>query len=171
MALARFRQGLLALVAWARPVNVDAATAALSPRLMELFRRMPRRDQQHALEVLATLRASGASHPALLTAGLLHDVGKIRYPLYLWDRVLVVLVEAAFPNLAARLGAAPPRGWQRPFVIRHQHPAWSADLVAEYGGDALTVTLVRRHADRLPQPPTDEADRLLAALQAADDAN
>lgn len=171
MALARIRQGLLALVAWARPVDLDAAEAILSPRLMDLFRRMPRRDQQHALEVLATLRASRASHPALLAAGLLHDVGKIRYPLYLWDRVLVVLVEAVAPQRAAQWGTAAPRGWQRPFAIRHQHPAWSADLVAEYGGDPILVELVRRHADRLPEPPVTEIDHLLAALQAADDAN
>ncbi|MBX3082391.1 MAG: HD domain-containing protein [Anaerolineae bacterium] len=171
MFLTRFRQGIYALFAWARPVDDAPAVATLPPNLLTLFYQMSRREQQHALEVLATLRANGATHPALLQAGLLHDLGKLRAPFYVWERVMVVLTEAAVPELAHAWGAGEPRGWRRPFVIRRQHAAWSAELVAAAGGDPLTVELIRRHQDKLIGAPHTEADHLLLALQAADDAN
>jgi hypothetical protein len=170
-ALTRVRQGVLALVAWARPVDDAPAAALLSPALVALFRRMSRREQHHALDVLNTLHRQGATHPALLTAGLLHDVGKLCAPFYIWERVLVVLVDAIAPQAARAWGVGEPRGWRRPFVIRHQHAAWGAALAAEAGADALTIDLIRRHQDPCPDPPQAEADRLLQALQAADDAN
>ena len=171
MLLTRFRQGIYALFAWARPVDDAPAVAVLPPSLLVLFRQMSRREQQHALEVLVTLRAHGVTHPALLQAGLLHDLGKLRAPFYVWERVLVVLVEAAAPERAYAWGAGDPRGWRRPFVIRRQHAAWSAEMVAAAGADPLTVELIRRHQDKLTAEPRTEADRLLRDLQAADDAN
>lgn len=170
MALTRFRQGILALVAWARDVDAAPARSLLSPSLLTLFQQMPRREQQHALEVYATLQQLGASDPSLLTAGLLHDVGKLRAPLYLWDRVLIVLVEAALPATAQKLGEGDVRSWRRPFVIRQHHAKWSAEMVAAAGADPLTIELIRRHQDKVTQPTTD-ADRLLLTLQQADDAN
>lgn len=170
MALTRLRQGILALIAWAREVDDAPARSLLSPALLALFQQMPRREQQHALEVYATLRQLGATDPALLTAGLLHDVGKMRAPLYLWDRVLIVVMEAAAPATAKKLGEGDMRGWQRPFVVRQQHAQWSAEMVAAAGADPLTIELIRRHQDKVTQPTT-EADRLLLTLQQADDAN
>ncbi|MFN8419361.1 MAG: HD domain-containing protein [Anaerolineae bacterium] len=170
MALTRLRQGILALVAWAREVDDAPARSLLSPSLLALFQRMSRREQQHALEVYNTLKRLGASNPALLTAGLLHDVGKMRAPLYLWDRVLIVLVEAAMPATAKKIGEGDVRSWRRPFVIRKQHAQWSAEMVAAAGADPLTVELIRRHQDKVAQPISD-ADRLLLTLQHADDAN
>src|SRR5262245_53175210 len=100
----RLRQGIRALLAWARPVNFDRASNVLSPELLSLFRQMRRSEQQHSLNVLRTLQGWGYNDPALLTAALLHDVGKTRAPFHLWDRVLVVLTRAAAPALATRLG-------------------------------------------------------------------
>ena len=171
MSFIRLRQGVYALFAWARPVDDAPAVAVLPPNLLALFHQMPRREQQHALEVLATLRTNGTTHPALLQAGLLHDLGKIRAPFYVWERVLVVLIEAAAPKLAYAWGAGDLYGWRRPFVIRRQHATWSADMVAAAGADPLTVELIRRHQDKLTGETHTEADRLLRDLQAADDAN
>jgi HD domain len=171
MSVRRLRQGVLALVAWARPVDDAPAAGILTPPLLALFRQMPRREQQHALEVLATLRSRGATHPALLTAGLLHDVGKLRAPLPVWQRVLVVLLEKAMPAQVHTWGDGDPHSWRRPFVTRRHHAQWSAEMVATAGADALTLALIRRHQDTLTPAPSSEEERLLAALQAADDAN
>jgi putative nucleotidyltransferase with HDIG domain len=171
MLVARLRQGVLALVAWARPVDDASAAVILPSPLLTLFRQMPRREQQHALEVLATLRRNGGTHLTLLMAGLLHDVGKTRAPLTVWERVLIVVVEAASPSRAEVWSAGELRGWRRPFVVRRQHAAWGAEMVAAAGGDTLLIDLVRRHQDKLPTPPQTEADHLLVALQAADNAN
>lgn len=169
--VARVRQGLRALSAWARPVHHDLAAEILSPDLLALFHRMRRSEQQHSLNVLLTLRRRGQNHPALLQAALLHDVGKSRVPFHLWDRVVVVLVKAAAPALARRWGEGQSIGWRRPFVVSFQHPAWGAEMAAKVGADPLVVELIASHQVHLDHEPRTQTERLLVALQAADDAN
>ncbi len=165
----RLHQGLRALGAWLR--SVDDATAAhyLSPRLYALYRQMRRSERLHSLCVLRALVAEGHTHPDLLAAALLHDVGKACYPFSLPEKVLVVLAKALVPHLYARWGRGQPRGWRRPFVVSAQHPLWGAEMVAQAGGSPLTVTLIRHHAEQPPPTLPEETARLLALLQAADD--
>lgn len=170
-ALSRLRQGARALWAWLQPVNDDLAAQVLPPDLLPLFLRMRRAERQHSLNVLRTLQRRGCAHPAVWQAALLHDCGKTRYPFPLWQRVLVVIVGGIWRERAARWGSAQPRGWRRPFVIRQQHPQWGAEAVEALGGDPLVVQLIAKHAERLSQPPRDDFERLLQALQDADNAN
>ena len=167
----RLRQGLRALFAWAQPVDFDLAASLLAPPLLALFRQMRRSEQLHSLNVLRTLQGWGYADPPLLVAALLHDVGKSRTPFHLWDRVLVVLVRAAAPRFAYRLGQGRLSGLARPFVISYRHPAWSADMVAAAGADSVTVALIREHARYLDSEPRNDHERLLTALQDADNAN
>ena len=172
MAIMRLRQGLRALSSWARPVDDDRAAAVLSPALLDLFHRMRRSEQQHSLNVLRTLRGWGYAEPPLLIAALLHDVGKSRAAYHLWDRVIVVLAKATLPGQVRRWGEqGEPAGWRRPFAVSLQHPRWSAELVQAAGADPLAVELIARHQERLDHGPHTPTERLLVALQAADDAN
>ncbi len=172
-ALYRLRQGLRALVSWLRPVDDTRAARVLSPALFDLYRRMRRSERQHSLRVLRCLIDAGHTEPDLLVAALLHDVGKIRVPYYLPEKVLIVLVKAAAPSLYQQWGRGPAQGWRRPFAVGVQHPAWGADMVAAAGGSPLAVDLIRRHADYLDgrDESDSDADTLLRALQAVDDAN
>jgi hypothetical protein len=167
----RLRQGLRALFAWAQPVDYDLAASVLKPSLLTLFRRMRRSEQLHSLNVLRLLRTQGRTEPSLMIAALLHDVGKTKASFHLWDRTLVVLVRAVAPSLVAHWGQAEPRGWNRPFAISVRHPEWSAEMVTAAGADPLTIELITRHQQYLDHPPTNDTEHLLAALQAADDAN
>ena len=167
----RFWQGLRALGAWLQPVDDGLARQYLSPALFALFEQMRRSERQHSLRVLHDLIAAGHDQPDLLVAALLHDVGKTRIPFFLPEKVLVVLVKAAFPGLYLRWGTGSPQGWRRPFAVSVQHPAWGADMVAQAGGTPLAIELIRRHAEALDGTPHTEADRLLLALQAVDDQN
>ncbi len=63
----------------------------LPPPLFELFCRLTPSEQYHAYHVRQTLAADGQTNPDLLTAALLHDVGKSKMPLAMWERVLIVL--------------------------------------------------------------------------------
>ena len=170
-AIRRVRQGLRALAAFARPVDETAAAALLSPALMHLFRRMTRAEQQHSLRVMRTLRAQGYTDPDLLTAALLHDVGKSRYGLNLVERTLVVLIEALWPGRAAHWSRGAPSGWRRAFVIKAQHPVWSAEDMAAAGASARACTIARRHQERIDPEDTGEMAELVRALQVADDIN
>jgi hypothetical protein len=138
---------------------------------LELFNRFPFSDQWHSYRVLKTVQAAGQTHPDLLAAALLHDVGKIRASLSIWARSLVVLSEALFPSQAAKWGNGPAQGWRSPFVVKARHPEWGAALAHESGSRPLTVTLIRRHQDKLPTKDVTVTDQLLRVLQWADNLN
>jgi hypothetical protein len=169
--IARLRQGLRAIFALASPVDYEAAAEVLSPSLMRLFRRMSRSEQLHSLRVMRTLSAQGHADPDLLAAALLHDCGKSRYRFALPERVTVVLVKKLAPASFARWSMGEPRGWRRPFVIAARHPQWSAEDMESAGASMLAAALARRHQDRVDGVSTSVEDRLLVALQAADDDN
>ena len=165
-ALYRVRQFASALVAQWRPGAIDERPAAevLSPAELALFRRMSPDERRHSLAVLARVRAAGHGDPALLAAALLHDAGKTRVRLYVWERPWPVLARAWRPELAARWGCGEPRGWRRPFVVAAQHPAWGAEMAAAAGARPATVALIAAHQSHGAGAPEGSA-----ALQAADD--
>ncbi len=99
----------------------------------------------------------------MLTAALLHDVGKVLFPLSLFDRVVIVLGKAFFPGRTGRWSEGTPEKYRRPFVVAARHPEWGADLARQAAASLRTVELIRHHQDL---PSTD--DPQLAALQAAD---
>ena len=167
--LRRTRQLWSALFVEPTPQGLNLARKHLSARQMALFMRMDPGEQVHALRVLKTLRRRGEDHPALMVAALLHDSGKLRYPLQVWERVLVVLGGAFFPNQAKVWGRGPARGWRRAFVVAEHHSSWGAELAAECGASPLTVRLIWRHHEPLVTVPETLEDRLLRALQAADE--
>ncbi len=167
----RFAQGLRALGAWFRPVDDDLPRAHLTPALYALYRQMRRSERQHSLRVLQDLLNAGHTDPDLLTAALLHDVGKSRMPFTLPEKVLVVLVKVFTPKLYQRWGNGPAHGWRRPFAVSVQHPAWGAEMVAEIGGSPLAITLIRHHANPPTDASQDDTARLLAVLYAADNRN
>nr|MBI2904632.1 HDIG domain-containing protein [Chloroflexota bacterium] len=139
----------------------------LAPPLFELFCRMTPAEQYHAYEVRQTLAAQGQVDPDLLTAALLHDVGKTRMPLAAWERALIVLGNRFAPQAAdawGRMGGSPP-WWRRPFVVSRQHPAWGAEMVRVAGGAPRTVELILHHQNNHPLDP------MLQALQSADNSN
>jgi hypothetical protein len=179
----RSRQFWNALQARPAPEALSQASAYLTPALQQVFERMSAAEKAHSLAVLNRLLHQGETHPDLLAAALLHDVGKSIAPLRLWERVVIVLGRALFSPQVERWGRQAEPGasgakepWlsrvlKRPFRVASRHPEWGARLVEQAGGSPGCVRLVRRHQDLLNHPPHTEEDRLLAALQAADDEN
>jgi hypothetical protein len=160
----RSRQFWLALTTRPGTVPTDRLSPYLSPAQLTLFRRLQPSEQAHAFLVLERLKEAGQTGPDLLTAALLHDIGKLIAPLTIWDRVLIVLVGRYLPGLAKRWSEGRPRGLRRPFVVAARHPDWGADLAAEAGASPRVLELIRRH-----QTPASADDPQSIALQAADD--
>lgn len=168
----RYRAGqfLRALTARVPEEEMEQAMHMLTPAAQALFRRQAIQDQRHALAVCRALREAGHTNPHLLTAALLHDAGKAAVRLPAWQRALVVLMGRFAPRLLARLSRGAPRGWNRPFVVHARHAEVGAGWARQAGCSPLAVTLIRRHQDRSGRCQS-EQDRLLSALQAADDKN
>jgi hypothetical protein len=152
--------------------DLEQARAVLTDRQMALFTRLHVSEQAHSMRVMRTLLQQDELHPDLLVAALLHDVGKTCHPLYLWERVVIVIARVVFPVQVKVWGSGHPLGWRRPFVVAEQHPAWGAELVAETGASPLVVSLVRNHQVDLDLVSSDISnDRYLVLLQSADQQN
>jgi len=143
----------------------------LPAEMAALFQRLPPADQCHSISVFHTLKEAGEKEPDLLAAALLHDVGKSRFHLNIFERVLIVLVESNFPQRARRWGQGKPDGWKRCFVVAVQHPAWGADMVSSAGGNKTLVGLIREHQTPAATPTGSHFADLLKRLQHADGIN
>ena len=171
----RTRQFWHALGSRPSPEEMALVEALLTAPQKTVFTRMQKSEQAHGLLVLQTLLDSGENDKDLSVAALLHDVGKSRFPLHLWERVEIVLVRKICPAYVKRWGetgtgkSQVPHGWRRAFIIAERHPAWGAEIAAEVGCSQLTTNLIRRHQEQLSVSECDGMeDRLLLKLQAAD---
>jgi hypothetical protein len=152
---------------WAR-TKPPRLEHVLTSKERALYERLDHADRAHALRVLSRVEKAGLTHPALLKAALLHDVGKADAGIRLPHRILRVALGAAMPRLLARLGAR-PHGWQRPFYMLAHHAAVGAAWLEAVGSDELTVNLVRYHEGREVPPALTAHAELLRALRRADD--
>lgn len=158
----------------ARPTHEQLIEAkqVLNPELTRLFMEMQPSEQAHSLDIFHTLVENGETSNDLLSAALLHDVGKSRYPLKVWERIIIVISKALLPKKVHEWGKSSPRGWKRPFVVSEQHALWGAQMVEKAGASSITIEIIRRHQDQTTINPlansNHTADILLNRLQLLD---
>lgn len=168
----RLQQGLRALFAFSQQVDWVLAERYLSPPLLALFRQMDHGEQLHSLAVLRDVLAQGDTPTDLAVVALLHDVGKSRYPINVWQKTFAVIVRAAAPGLYERWSKGSPLNlWQRPFVVYEQHPLWSAEMLRTAGASEAACWLAAHHADKVDADLTATQSEWLKRLQQADDQN
>lgn len=170
----RARQFWHLLTAAPQPEELQLVEQVLSREQLALFRQQQPGEQAHSLWIFHELQVRGESNPDLLVAALLHDAGKSRCPLTVWERVVIVLAKALAPEKAHAWGRGEPQGWKRPFVVAEQHADWGASLAEQAGCSALTVNLIRRHQETgersAGQPHLDHPEEyLLRRLQELDE--
>ncbi len=158
----------------------------LSPAAQALFARQAPQDQRHALAVYETLCRRGYTCKDLLAAALLHDVGKAVVRLRPWQRGVFVLAERLAPGALEHVTRGRTQGLWRSFALYARHAEIGARWAEHVGCSPVTVELIGRHEEQLATCQTPvvsqacgersrtiepQEDRLLAALQAADDVN
>lgn len=154
----QFRSHLGARV---RPDERAALAGWLTPGQLALFDGMHVADRRHGLDVVATLRAGGATDPELLLAGLLHDCAK-GPTVGVLPRVAWSLGEAWGSWVVTVARRVPGFG---PALERlRDHAELSARMALDAGCSARTAELIRHQAD--PREPA--AGEL---LRLADEAN
>ncbi len=149
--LYRIRQFWRSFSAQTSILELERAQARLNPEQRELFAQLQPGEKGHALAMFHRLLEQGENQPDLLVAALLHDIGKLRYPLNPLERAMVVLVKAVNPGQACRWGSLPPNewdslpGWRKAFIMAEQHAGWGAGMARKSGVSPLTETLIREH--------------------------
>jgi hypothetical protein len=164
----RLRQFWHALLSPGKRITSESLLPYLTPDQVSLFCRMQPSEQAHAYQIFLHLVSIGQTNQDLLSAALLHDVGKILYPLSLFDRVMIVLGKRFFRNATERWAAGALHGQGLPFVVAEKHPEWGAELASQAGATSRTVELIRHHHDQQLPDQDSQTRLLLAALQAAD---
>jgi hypothetical protein len=168
----RVQQGLRGLFAFALHLDLDLAAQTLNPQQLTMFRRMTRGEQLHSLNVLRDIQAQGATPSELAVAALLHDVGKSRYPMQVWQKTLVVLVRTFAHSTYMKLSRSSEDNWlARPFVVAQCHGIWGAELLHEIGASECSIWLVAHHDKNAEKYRDHPCYELLLRLQRADAAN
>ena len=153
------------------PNLIQDLRSILSNDQLELFLQLPDEDQTHSYAVMNGLRKLGETDQDLMVAALLHDIGKTRVPVSVWERSLVVLAERVSPVRAEKYSSGSPSGWKRAFVVKTQHPHWGAEMAQQAGSSKLVVTLIEKHHNPVAADAKSDQAHFLRVLQQADGTN
>ncbi len=142
-------------VLFARPltaVEQEAVRAWLGPDMSRLFFAQASHDQRHGYAAALAVIAGGHSDPEVVTAALLHDVGKRHARLGVLGRSLAsILIRFGLP-LTGRMKAY------------RDHGLHAARELAEVGAPSLAVDFALHHHG--PRPPSIDANTWNALKQA-----
>lgn len=166
----RLGQGFRALLAVAARPDLTQARQLLSECEYAAFCRLSRADQLHSARVLKEVTTADADAPtSLQKAALLHDIGKSRYILAVWQKTLSVLVRSLAPGWFRLLSASDDLTlWRAPFSVRAHHPRWSGEILRACGSDAAVVWLAEHHQIAPDSLDSHPLHAQLVALQRAD---
>ncbi len=153
----QFRSHLRASVAPGERADLAAWTSTAQ---LALYDSMHIADRRHGLDVVASLRADGATDPELLLAGLLHDAGK--GDTGIWPRVAYSLGQHYGTWIWGVAGRLP--GFRPALERLRTHAETSAALALGAGCSARTADLIRYQDD--PRDPVAGE-----SLRVADEAN
>jgi hypothetical protein len=171
-AIYRFTQGVRALVAFTQSVDYTLPQQYLSPELLAVFKQMKRGEQLHSIRVLrAVLNQQAETPDDLAVAALMHDCGKVRYPLSVYGKSIAVALRKMVPPLYYYGSECDPRRaiWARPFIVATHHPLWSGEILTQLNASERAIWLATHHQETVAQWMEHPYGGLLWRLQRADD--
>lgn len=149
----------LGFVAPLTPVENAEVAYRLPASALSLFQSMSRADQQHSLRVCRGLLARGCDEQDMLSAALLHDIGKAEGRVPFWTRPAIVIGKRVTPSLLTRLAVKPAypvsefpadttksgSRWRRSLGMAWWHADVGAELAAAAGLSERAVLYIRTH--------------------------
>ena len=157
--LYRLRQFSQAIEERRTPVVCDLFDSHLDERGHQFLFALSARDQAHSARTAGLLMRNPNSDPELVTAALLHDVGKGEQEL--WHRGAYVLIGAVSPRLL-RLAARGGPGWRGALHRSLRHSELGAEMAGAAGyGEGICNLIAGHHGPIL--------DARQQALQWADE--
>ncbi|RLT35276.1 MAG: HD domain-containing protein [Chloroflexi bacterium] len=160
-AIYRARQFFRGFRTTLAPHEIGLVHARLSEAERELFDAMQAGDQRHSVDLALWLGPEASD--TLLTAALLHDVGK--GPVHVWDRIVFVLLGGLGDRARGWLEAERGGRFRRALWRLEHHAALGAALLRAAGSSPRVVELVERHT-AAPPHDDEELSRLIAADEA-----
>jgi putative nucleotidyltransferase with HDIG domain len=142
-----------------------------------LFSQMSKIDQQHTLTVArailekATTTTEKIELKTLVTAALLHDIGKVEGDFNFISRIMVGIIRRIKPALRGKLAMQYPVTFWEKFryglYVDLVHPARGAHMAKIFGAKREIVEIIRHHHD----PPRIDQSIELTWLQLIDSQN
>ncbi|NLM21118.1 MAG: hypothetical protein GX207_05145 [Peptococcaceae bacterium] len=136
----------------------------LSEKEYRLFLQQALPDRRHALDVAREIEDNSENitkihgktgYRNLLHAALLHDCGKSVAPLRIWQRILMVIINA-LPALYIQKLSSGSTILSQTITLHQQHPRQGKQLAALAGCDEQVLSLIENH-----HSPTTGLERIL----------
>jgi hypothetical protein len=146
--------------------NVDESLKALlADAQWRLVERLAPADRVHLFNVHRELVRMGMTDQDLLTAAVLHDIGKAddRGRVTVVHRVIKVLLEAIDPDWLTRVARSDDSWLRHGLYLALNHPRLGATLARQTGASDRTCWFIEHHAD-----DTISGDDELRVLQLVD---
>lgn len=153
----RVKQFIAAITTRITDEDIDFVSAYLNQRERALFFRLKPYEQKHCIEVANKLGTVTKGKKEMIRLGLLHDIGKIIYPLNPVEKSIIVVLD--------RVSHGKIKRYTKFKMVKcyYEHPKIGYDLLKEQGDyEEIFLNKIRKHHE------IDIDDRELCLLQQVD---
>lgn len=153
----RVQQFIKAVTAQITKEDLSFVKQHLNQVEVALFLKLKPYEQRHCIDVAKKLDETSMGNLEMIKLGLLHDIGKLRYPLNPIEKSMIVVLD--------RLTGGNIKRYSRYKMIKcyYEHPQIGYEMLREIGNyDEVFLDLIKNHHQK------DEKNPKLILLQEAD---
>ena len=153
----RVQQFIKAMTAQITKEDLSFVKQFLNSTEEDLFLRLRPYEQRHCIDVASKLKEMTSGDVEMIKLGLLHDIGKIKYPLHPVEKSVIVILD--------RLTDGHIKKYNQYKMVKcyYEHPQIGYEMLKEVGDyDEVFLKLIKNHHNQEERTPK------LVLLQEAD---